>query len=109
MIEEAINVDFLQRGAFLVLSSSEFIDTVMSCYLGNPRAKRHHFIFLVQHSVELQENFRSGVLSIFELAEKLSANLQNVAIVSDVEHSQKFGRDWCRLNDCSAHLSFLMR
>ncbi|HXM90419.1 MAG TPA: hypothetical protein VN974_02670 [Candidatus Dormibacteraeota bacterium] len=90
MIQKAVNIDFLQRGALLVLSSSEVIDTMMGRYLRNPRAEGHHFIFLVQHSVKLQEDFSGGILSVFELTKKLFADLQNVAIVSNVEHSQKF-------------------
>jgi hypothetical protein len=90
MIEETANVEFLQRGALLVLSSPELIDTVMGCYLRKPWAERHHLIFLVQHSVKLQEDFSSGILSVFGLTKELSAGLQHVAIVSDVEHPQKF-------------------
>jgi hypothetical protein len=90
MVQETFNIDFLQRGAPLVLSSPEVIDAVVGRYLRNPRAEGHHFIFLVQHSVKLQEDFRGGVLSVFELTKELSADLQNVAIVSDIEHSQKF-------------------
>jgi hypothetical protein len=88
MVQEAVNIDFLQRGALLVFPSSQFVDAVVGCYLRNPRAERHHLIFLVQHSVELQEDFRSGILGIFKLTKKLSADPQNVAIVRDVEHSQ---------------------
>jgi hypothetical protein len=44
----------------------------------------------VQHSVKLQENFSSGILSVFGLTKELSAGLQNVAMVSNVEHPQKF-------------------
>ena len=73
-----------------MLSSSKVVDTVMSRYLRNPRAEGHQFIFLVQHSVKLQEDFRGSILSVFELTKKLFADLQNVAIVSNVEHSQKF-------------------
>jgi hypothetical protein len=62
----------------------------MGGYLRNPRAERHDFIFLVQHSVKLQEDFSRGILSVFELMKKLSADLQNVAMVSNVEHRQKF-------------------
>jgi hypothetical protein len=87
MIQEIVNVDFLQRGALLVFSSSKVVDTVMRCYLRNPRTKRHHFIFLVQHSVKLQEHFSGGVLSVFELTKELSTDLQNVAIVRNVERS----------------------
>jgi hypothetical protein len=107
MIQESVNVDVLQRGTLFVPSSPKLIDTVMRCYLGNPWTERHHLIFLVQHPVELQEDFGSGILSIFELTEKLSADLQNVAMMSNVEHSQKIGRDWRRLNNCSAHLTLL--
>ncbi|HEV7512532.1 MAG TPA: hypothetical protein VGO27_12610 [Candidatus Acidoferrum sp.] len=75
MIQETVNIDVLQRGALLVLSSPEVIDTVMGRYLRNPWAEGHHFIFLVQHSVKLQENFRGSILSVFELTKKLSADL----------------------------------
>jgi hypothetical protein len=73
-----------------VFSSSKVVDAVMGRDLRNPRTERHHFILLVQHSVKLQEDFSSCVLSVFELTKKLSADLQNVAMVSNVEHSQKF-------------------
>jgi hypothetical protein len=88
MIKQTVNVDFFQRGAVLVFSSAELIDAVVGRYLRNPGTERHHLIFLVQHAVKLQEDFSSGVLSILELTEKLSADLQNVAIVRDVEDSQ---------------------
>lgn len=88
MIQQAVNVDFLQ-GAFLVFSSTELIDAMMGCYLRKPRAERDDFIFLVQHSVKLQEDFGGGILSIFELAKELSASLQDMAVVSNVEHLQK--------------------
>ena len=71
-----------------MLFSPELIDTVMGGYLRNPRAERHDFVFLVQHPVKLQEDFSRGILGVFELMEKLSADLQNVAMVSNVEHSQ---------------------
>jgi hypothetical protein len=58
-----------------VLSSPELVDAVMGRYLRDPRAERHRLIFLVQNSVKLQEDLSSGILGIFELAEKLSAGL----------------------------------
>jgi hypothetical protein len=73
-----------------VLSSAKLIDTVVGCYLRNPRAEGHHLIFLVQDSVQLQEDFSSSILSVFELTKKLFAGLQNVGMVSNVEHRQKF-------------------
>jgi hypothetical protein len=88
MVQKAVNVDFLQGGALLVFPSSQFVDAVMCCYLRNPRTEWHHLVFLVQHPVKLQEDFSSGIFSIFKLTKKLSADLQNVAIVRDVEHSQ---------------------
>jgi hypothetical protein len=84
MIQKTVNVDFLQRGTLLVLSSPKLIDTVMGCYLRKPRAERHDLIFLVQHSIKFQENFSSGILSVRDLTKKLSAGLQDVGIVSNV-------------------------
>jgi hypothetical protein len=40
----------------------------------------------VQHSVKLQEHFGGGILGVFELAKELSARLQDMAVVSNVEH-----------------------
>jgi hypothetical protein len=62
----------------------------MGCDLRNPRSERHHLVFLVQDSIKLQEDFSSGILSVFELTKKLFAGLQNVAMVGNVEHPQKF-------------------
>ncbi|MDQ1409933.1 MAG: hypothetical protein QOJ41_1668, partial [Acidobacteriaceae bacterium] len=80
-----------------MFSSPQFIDTVMGCYLRDPRPERHCLIFLVQNSVELEKDFSCGILSVFGLTKKLSASLQDVPMVSNVEHSQKFRRDWRRL------------
>jgi hypothetical protein len=75
MIQESANVDVLQRGTILVPSSAELVDTVMGCYLRQPGAERHDLIFLVQHPVELQKDFRGGVLGVFGLTKKLSTGL----------------------------------
>lgn len=90
MIQKGIRVDVLQRTAFLVFTPPELIDAVVGCYLGNPRAERDRLLFLVPHSVKLQEDFSCGIFSVFVLTEKTSADLQNVAIVGNVENSQKF-------------------
>jgi hypothetical protein len=89
MIQKTFNVDLLQRGAFLVFSSAELVDAVMGGYLRKPRAERDDFIFLVQHSVKLQEDFGGGILSVFQLAKEFSTSLQDVAVMSNVEHLQK--------------------
>jgi len=75
MIEETLNVDFFRYGTFLVLSAAELIDAVMGGDLRKPRTERHQFVFLVQNSVQLQENFSGGILSIFGMTKKLSAGL----------------------------------
>jgi hypothetical protein len=75
MIEETLDVDFFRYGVFLVFSAAELIDAMVCGDLRKPRTEWHHLIFLVQNSVKLQEHFSGGILSIFGLAEKLSAGL----------------------------------
>jgi hypothetical protein len=67
---------------------------VVAGYLREPRAERHGLVLLAQYPVKFQKDLCGGILSVFALTKIPPADLQNVAIVSSVTLSQKFGADW---------------
>jgi hypothetical protein len=56
-----------------------------ACHLTYPRAEGMLLIFFLEDSVQFQEDFCRGILSVCRLAKEPTADLQDLRIVSGID------------------------
>jgi len=56
-----------------------------ACHLTHPKPEGVLRIFFLEDSVQFQEDFCRGILSVFRLPKEPTADLQNLTIVHDID------------------------
>ena len=70
---------------FLEFLPAQFVNAMPACHLTHPRAEGMLLIFFFEDSVQFQEDFCRGILSVFRLAKEPTADLQDLRIVSGID------------------------